>query len=682
MKNIKYIAVAFLVSGALSAQSININEMPKAGPTPTINVSSPKTFQLKNGLQVLVVENNKLPKVTFSLVMDKTPIYEGKIVGISSVFGSQFGTGTTTLSKEEFNKKLEFYGGYAGFNSEGFRGNTLSKYFPQVFDLVADAVMNPKFSAEEVQKTKERMIESLKTAEKSADDVVEKLSSALVYGKNTALGEFSTEASINNIQLRDVQDFYQKYFTPDNAYLVVVGDVKFDEVKKLVEKNFSKWKKSTTQIPAIPQAKNVATTEINLVDMPSAVQSVIRVGNISTLQTKDPQYFAGAIANYILGGGSVETRLNMNLREKNGFTYGAHSSLSTGKYSPSFEAGASVRNEVTDKAVQEFITEMKGIATISPQELANAKEKLKGGFIMSLEKPETVAQFALNQKIYNLPADFYTNYLKSIDKVTLSDVSNVAKENILPNQARIVIAGKVADIAENLEKLGYPVKYFDKDANQVAKPEAKKIDANISVASIAQKYIDAIGGKANAEKIKSIKTNSVAKVQGMDLEMVATQEKVNGKIMIEMKMMGQTMQKTFFDGKDGYMEAQGQKIPLSEDMKNELVSIRNVFPELDFTKRANIVLKGIEEVNGEEVYVVKSPIKTYYYSIKTGLKTGELSTQKVKDQEISVPIYYSDYKEVNGVKFPFKQSTNMGGMDITFDVKSYEINKATDKDFK
>lgn len=680
MKNIKYIAVAFLVSGAISAQSININEMPKAGPTPTINVASPKTFQLKNGLQVLVVENNKLPRVTFNLMMDRTPIYEGNIAGISSVLGSQFGTGTTTLSKEEFNKKLDFYGGSASFGSEGFGGNTLSKYFPQVIGLVADAVMNPKFSAEEIQKTKERMIEGLKTSEKSADDVVEKMSSALVYGKNTALGEFSTEASISNIQLKDVQDFYQKYFTPNNAYLVVVGDVKFSEVKKLIEKNFSKWKKSSTTIPALPQAKNVATTEINVVDMPSAVQSVIRVGNISTLQTKDSQYFAGSIANYILGGGSVETRLNMNLREKNAFTYGAYSSLSTGKYAPSFEAGASVRNEVTDKAVKEFITEMKGISTISPKELSNAKEKLKGSFIMALERPETVAQFALNQKLYNLPADFYANYLKSIDKVTISDVSNVAKANILPNQARIVIAGKVADIAENLEKLGYPVKYFDKNANQIAKPEVKKIDANVTLESIGKKYIDAIGGKANVEKINSVKVDAEAKVQGMALQMTTLQAK-GGKSVMEIKMMGNTMQRVAFDGKEGYIQAQGQKMPLPKDTEAEMLKQKEIFPELAYGS-ANYELKGIENINGEESYAVKNGNKTSYYSVKTGLKVADIIIQKVQDKEMSVPTYYSDYKEVSGVKFPFKITSNMSGMDITFEVKSYEINKAKDADFK
>ena len=672
MKNIKYIAAAFLFSGMVYAQNIDINAMPKPGPTPAINIAKPNSFKLKNGLTVLVVENNKLPRVNIQLTMDRPPIYEGNIVGVGEIMADQLGTGTTKLSKEEFNKKIDFLGAYLSFSSEGAGANTLSKYSTQVISLMADAVVNPKFSEEEVNKSKERTIEGLKTKEKDAGEIAKRVDNALTYGKNTALGEFVTEESINKIQLKDVQDFYKKYYAPDNAYLVIVGDVKTSEIKKLVEKEFGKWKKSGTKFAAVEPTKNLPTTEINIVDVPTAVQSVIRVGNISTLQMKDPQYFSGVIANYILGGGG-EARLN-------GYTYGAYSRLYTSKYSPSFTANASVRNEVTDKAVVEFMNELKGISQIKSEELANAKAKLKGEFIMSLEKPETIARFALNERLYSLPADFYANYLKSIDKVTTSDVSAAAKANILPNQSRIFVAGKGSEIADGLEKLGYPVKYFDKFANPASKPETKKMAAGVTAESIGQKYIAAIGGKANVEKINSLQMNSSATVQGMTIETITLAAK-GGKTSVEMKMMGQSMQKIVFDGKDGYIMAQGQKQPLPAELKEELAANKEIFPELAFNAK-NTTLRGIENVNGEEVYAIKKGNKTYFYSVKTGLKVGESQTQKMQGQEVIVPTYYSDYKEVSGVKLPFKISQNMGGIEMNSDVKSYEINKATDKDFK
>lgn len=669
-KQLSYIAVAFLFSGMLSAQKIDINKMPTPGPTPVINITKPQTFQLKNGLTVMVVENHKLPRVNMSVSMDRPPIYEGAVAGVADVMSDQFENGTMKLSKDEFNKKVDFLGASLNFSSSGASGNTLSKYFPQVLSLMAEAMTSPKFSAEEIKTSKDRMIEGLKSEEKSADAIAGRVSNALMFGKNTSRGEFTTEESINKITLKDVQDFYNKYYAPDNAYLVIVGDVTMKEVKPLVEKAFDGWKKSNTVFPKLEPANNVAKTEIDVVDVPSAVQSVINIANLNDLKVGAPQYFPAVIANYILGGGG-EARLFMNLREKNAFTYGAYSRMSPGKYSSEFSAESRVRNEVTDKAVTEFMKELNGITSIKPEELANAKAKLKGDFIRSMESPSTIARFALNQKVQNLPDSFYVDYLKSIDAVTADDVSKAAKANILPNQSRIFVAGKASQITEGLEKLGYSVNFYDSKANPVAKPQVQKVDANVTVASVLDKYITAIGGKDALAKITSTTTTSTATVQGMALEMKEIKAK-GGKVNQSVSMMGQTVQKMVFDGKEGRIEAQGQKMPLPAAEKAKLLADTELFPELGMAKTAK--LGGIEKFNNEDCFVVKDGDDTSYYSVKTGLKTGESGKEG--------PTTYSDYKEVSGVKFPHSISANMGGMDVTFVVKSIEINKATDADFK
>ena len=679
-KQLTYIAVAFLFSGMLSAQKIDLNAMPKPGPTPAINIAKPKTFQLKNGMTVMVVENHKLPRVNVTLTMDRPPVKEGDISGISSVFAEQLGTGTTSLSKDEFNRKVDYLGASLNFSPQGAYANMLSKYFPEVMDLMVDAIVNPKFSADEIEKTKEREIEGLKTIDKNPQAIAQRVGKALAYGKNTARGEFETEATISKIQLADVQKYYQKYYAPDNAYLVFVGDVKFEDVKKLVEKKFRDWKKSGTTYPALEPATNVKATEIDVVDVPNAVQSIVNVGNLTDFRMNNPKYFAAAIANYILGGGG-EARLFMNLREKNGFTYGAYSSLDTDKYSPEFSANASVRNEVTAKAVKEFMNELTAISTVKADELENAKAKLKGSFIMSLEQPATIARFAVNQKVQNLPADFYTNYLKSIDKVTAADVSNAVKTTILPNQSRIFVAGKASDISENLEKLGYPVKYYDRNANPVAKPTVQKVDANVTVASIADKYIAAIGGKENVAKINSYTTNASLSMQGQNLEFKIVKAK-GGKESQTITAGGMTVQKQVFDGKTGYSEAMGQKAEMSKEEIADRLKNPELFEELGFAKSADYKLAGIEKINGEDSYAIKSGGDTYYYSVKSGLKTGETKTESAQGQTFTIPTTFSDYKEVSGVKMPFTITVNQMGMDMTMKVKSYEVNQAKDTDFK
>ncbi|MDE5491622.1 M16 family metallopeptidase [Elizabethkingia meningoseptica] len=680
-KNITYTAAAILFAGMLSAQTIDINAMPKPGPTPSINITSPQSFKLSNGLTVFIVENHKLPRVNVTLSMDRPPIYEGNIAGVNSIMASQLGNGTTKMSKDDFNKRVDFLGATVRFSSGGAFANSLSKFFPEVLSLMADAVVNPKFSAEEVQKSKDRALENLKNNEKNAQFIASKVSSAVTYGKNTARGEFQTEETVKAIQLNDVQDSYNKYFTPNNAYLVVVGDVKYSEAKSLIEKNFNSWKKSNFVIPNVEPAKNVAKTEIDVTDVPTAVQSVVSFNNITTLKMKDPQYFSAKIANYILGGGG-EGRLFMNLREKNGFTYGAYSSLSTYKYAPTFTAYSSVRNDVTDKAVKEFVNELNGIlTTIKPEELANAKAKLKGDFIRSMEKPETVAGFAINTVVDGLPKDFYNNYLKSIDKVTLADVQNAAKTNILPNQSRVFIAGKTSDIADGLEKLGYPVNYYDRNANKIQKPAVQKVDASVSAASVAEKYINAIGGKALLEKQTSMAMEGSAKMQGMDLTLKTTKA-IGGKQLNEIIAMGTTFQKIVFDGKEGYMMAQGNKAPLPADMKADMAKSTALFEELDFAKKPELKVSGIEKIGGEDSYVIKNGTTTYYYSVKTGLKTGETKTMKAGGQEMTIPTVYSNYQDVNGIKLPFTLTQSMMGQDMVTNVKSYTFNTAKDSDFK
>ena len=171
--------------------------------------------------------------------------------------------------------------------------------------------------------------------------------------------------------------------------------------------------------------------------------------------------------------------------------------------------------------------------------------------------------------------------------------------------------------------------------------------------------------------------NSTTTVQGMTLD-VQTIEARGAKQKTEVKMMGNTVQKIVFDGKAGYMEAQGQKVPMPEAEATKMAKDTEIFPELTMAKSGEFKVAGIEKFNGEDSYVVKSNDETHYYSVKTGLKTGESKIEKGQ----AVPVTYSDYKDVSGVKLPYKFTQSAMGMDMEFTVKSYTVNQATDADFK
>lgn len=332
------IATVFLSVGMINAQKFDRDAMPKAGATPKINVKKPESFVLNNGLTVMVVENHKLPKVNISLSADQAPFYDGEIVGVNDILSEQLGNGTKNMSKDEFNKRIDFLGARLSVYSSGASANTLSKYFDEVMAMMADAVLNPIFDDKEVEKAKEQMLQGLKMGEKSADAIAGNVYASLLFGKNTAQGEFANQESVKKITTKDVENRFKKSFSPENFYLVIVGDVTVPQVKKALENGLAKWKKGqkneNKEIDHL--SKNLTQTEINIVDVPSAVQSIIKVGNLHNLKRKDKDFFAARIANYILGGGSLESRLNMNLREKNAYTYGAYSSIRTGKYAKNF----------------------------------------------------------------------------------------------------------------------------------------------------------------------------------------------------------------------------------------------------------------------------------------------------------------------------------------------------------
>ena len=206
--------------------------------------------------------------------------------------------------------------------------------------------------------------------------------------------------------------------------------------------------------------------EINFIDMPNAVQSNISLTSTVKLKMSDPDYHAVLIANKILGGG-FNSYLNMNLREEHGYTYGARSSVGTDKYISRFRAGAAVRNAVTDSAVVQTIKEIKRFQDepVEADALSNAKAKYVGDFVLALERPSTIAQYAINTKINELPEDFYATYLEKINAVSIEDVNRVANLYFTADNARIIVVGKGSEVIENLEKTGIPINYFDTFAN-------------------------------------------------------------------------------------------------------------------------------------------------------------------------------------------------------------------------
>ncbi|MNK53641.1 Peptidase M16 inactive domain protein [compost metagenome] len=681
MKKIYTFLILIFLTGIMQAQD---RPQPKPGNAPVVNIKKPQTFVLSNGMKVLVVENHKLPRVSYTLTLDNAPFTEGNKKGVDELTSSLIGNGTKKTTKEAFNEEIDFYGANINFTSQGAYASALSKYSGRVLELLAEGALQPNFTQTEFDKEKAKLLEGLKADEKSVPAISNRVVDVLAFGKNHPNGEYLSEETVKNVTLADVQNNYNTYFVPENAYLVVIGDVKFKDVKTAVEKLFSAWKKQSAPKNTYPNPTNPSNLQIDFVDVPNAVQSEISLVNTINLKMSDPDFFPAVIANQILGG-DFNSYLNMNLREQHAWTYGANSSIGSGKYVTKFKASSAVRNTVTDSAVVQFVKEIKRIRTerVDPEVLRNVKAGYIGRFVMQVEKPQAVARYALNIETEKLPADFYEKYIQTINNVTADDIYRVANKYFLLDNMRIVIVGKGSDVLPGLEKLQIPISYFDKYGNPVEKPAAKKeAPKDITAKTVFENYIKAIGGEQAVTSVKTLYMNGSTTIPQAPTPLTFTSKlDSKGKMMVSLSMGTMNLMKQVVNEKGAYVEQQGQRKNLEGEDLAEMKANAAPFEELQLVKRTDLKVEGIQPINGSDAYVIKDGKTTYFYDVKSGLKTAESKVREQGGKSAEQITNFNDYKEVKGVKVPFNLVQNVG-FELDIKMSDIKINEGvSEKDF-
>ncbi|WP_128547994.1 M16 family metallopeptidase [Larkinella soli] len=674
----------------VSAQKVDRSKLPADAPAPTIKVGKPESFTLDNGLKVFVVQNNKLPRVAFSLLLDYLPFREGDKAGYVDIAGQLMRTGTQKMTKDQLDEAVDFIGATLNTSPTGVYAMSLKKHTPKLLELMSDVVLNPKFTQEELDKLKKQTKSALAAQKDNPNAIASRVSSILVYGKDHPYGEPDTEETVDRITLDDCKKFYETYYRPNIGYLAVVGDITPAEARTMVEKYFGKWQKGEVPKPTYDLPKPPAKTKIALVDRGNSVQSVVYVTHPVLLKPYTKESIQASITNDILGGS--EARLFNNLREKRGFTYGAYSSLTSDRLVGRFRASASVRNAVTDSSVAEFMNELKAIRDSKPtaDELARTKSAFAGNFIFTLEDPQTIANFAINTARYNLPEDFFSNYLKNVDAVTDADVQATAQKLVNPETAYIVVVGKAAEIADKLKKFG-DIEYFDLNGTKVEAPAPGRlttaaVPAGMSAEQVIDKYLTAVGGKDAIAKISDVTYKMSTEMQGRTLEIESLQKSPN-KYAMSVSMNGQEMQKIVSDGSKVKMGGMGQSQTIEGDEARVQILQNSLFPELQFAALgAKTTLAGVEKINGRDAYKVDVALGsqkfTEYFDTETGLKVQVSSTRPGPQGEMAVDVGLSDYKDVNGVKFPHTRTQNMGPMQMKIATQSIAVNKGLqDKSF-
>ena len=693
VKNIILI-LAIVFTGSLYSQ-LDRSIVPESGPSPEIFFGKPQTFKLENGLTVLVVENNKLPRASASLSFDNPLIYEGEVAGVSSILAEMIGNGTQSISKEDFIEEVDYMGASVSVTGSGAFAGSLKRYFPRVLELMASAVLEPLLTQEEFDNQKNLIKESLKTSDKDVSTAASRVQDLITYGPQHPNGEFISQESLDKATLKDAIDFYNNYSSPSNAYLVIIGDIEFEEVKSKITELFSSWESKEVTSESFPQPESPSETEIIFVDMPNGVQSVVSVMNTVDFNKKESDYFSALVANRILGGGGAG-RLFNNLREDKGWTYGSYSGISeSDKTKGIVIAQAQVRNEVVDSAAVELLMELDKMRNtlVTDEEINSAKAKYTGNFVMSLEDPSTIAGIALNIITEDLPEDYYNSFLENINNVTKEDIQKASQNYFTPNKTRIFITGKGSEILEKVDNIEYngkefSIRYFDKFGNEIQRPDYS-VSTDVSAEGIVSNYINSIGGRDRLEKVESIEISGNANLnmqgQSFVLEFYSLKNNQN-QSLATVTAGGMMVQKSVFNKYQGYNEVNGQRIPLTDSELENAIIDSALFSELNYDF-STIELIGTSVVNDEKVYEIKiTDNKTEYYSIESGLKVKEIETTEVEGNQIVVETTVNEYEEVDGVLIPseINQVTPAlpipGGITIKFSKIKLDV-KTSDSDF-
>jgi len=664
------------------------SQAPSAGPARKIDMGEFNVITMDNGLKVIVVENHKLPRVSYSLSLKNNQISEKDKAGLVSFMGQMLEGGTTNRDKAQLDKDKDFIGANVSAFGSGMFGSSLTKHQDKLLDIMSDMLFNPAWPKAEFDKILKQNLSGIESSKTDPNSMAGNVAAVVNFGTDHPYGEIETAETYNNITLQDCKKYFNTYFKPNNAYMTIVGDITPAQAKSQVEKFFGKWKSGDVLNPVHKKPTRPDGTHVSLAHKDGAVQSVIRVTYPLDYSVGDPDAEAVTVMNSVLGGGVFSGRLMQNLREDKAYTYGARSSISRNKLIGSFNASASVRTEVTDSSIVEFLYEMNRIATepVDADDLQLSKNSLAGGFARSLESPQTLARFARNIEEYNLPKDYYETYLERLDAVTVADVQRVAAKFITPNNANIVVVGNKDEIAEKLLRFDADgeLDYYDAFGKKMEQ-NATPLPDDITGAVVVNDYIKAIGGEAKLKAVKSIEYHFTFEMMGQAFN-IDRYHMAPNKFAMKVGNAQMTLQESKFDGTKAMTSQMGQTETVTEGPAFDAAADQAVmFSQLNYGKDHKLEVKSIENIDGESCYKVSvtkgDDTSTEYYSVKTNLLKRSVQTQEgAPGQVMTMTTDMSDYREVSGIMIPHLITTaGATPAPMTMKAASIKVNEAMDK---
>lgn len=654
----------------------------------------PQEFILSNGLKSLLVEDPNSSRISFELKIDVVPVNERDLAGLSEMTGMLLLSGTDTNSKAEIDQTCEILGAHIQTSPDGVYASCPTKNAEELLSLLARIIFKSNFPMEEFEKVKAQTASLLVGSENDLEVISQRVGDVVRYKKGIPYGVLVTKNSIDNIRREHVQAYYDQFFVPANAYLVVVGDLQASKMIGSIQSAFAEWVPNLIDATAVNEKvlslSNISAVKkhpqppkenhVVFVDMPATQECVIEVTYPIFLAPKDPEALSADLMNVVLS----ERLLNVFPEEiiRNDNFDNSVVALRADEYIGSFSAKVMVKNTFADVTVSIILDEMVRMISekVDKKELKAAKELLAKEFTSSLEDLRTVSELLLDQVLYGLQEDHYRTYLQRLDTISISTIQAMASAYLKPHNAHIIVVGDKEEVANKLSKFadGSSIEYLDKNGDRY-REELQMPPAGVGAQEVINEHYMALGGKSKLLARNTEKIVMTTEVDGISAKCTSYRKAPNKYLMMCNVDDTETLKKVY-DGAKGVLIEEGRTKDLLDidldDLRHESdMNFGMNYPQLSF----DLSFVGISNVKGRPANKIRIiteagiPIEEYF-DVETKLMVKRIEIKYTTEGLKKKVTYFDEYKEVDGILYAHTVTEILDQKQV-YKIKSITLNE-------
>ena len=662
----------------ISIDKTLLKDKPPVAEHKPISMPDPETLVLINGLKVILIHNNKLPVVSYKLFFDYSPILLQEMKGVDLVFEKMWAKNGRKYNEKYIADYKWRTGTKMKIDAKSIYLEGLSRYKEKNMSIISDLAFRFNFTEDQLENEKIKISDSLYFASNTNEFIVDAVARNLMFGKNNPNGESYDINNIDSLTSKDVKKYYDSFFNPNNAYLVVYGDISMRELQRLVYKYLNRFRKGELIKGYYPQPYNLPQIEIDFIENYNSDDLSVWMGNVMNRVYHDENWLFEKTGDILLFDNKIGA-FNDSYLETNNIDNLSYNYKEDGKY---FALSYNSNEKDIAKTISKNIATLKKINSnniIDSLHFDSFKDLILKNYINGMREPEIISDLYLMYYISGFGKYLVPNLSEIIDTISLRTLSESLEKKIISDKLRIVVSGKPKVAVPKLEKLGYKLNYYDQFGNTTFPPALDRaVPDSITVNYVIDRYVKSIGG---LEKLKEVKKL----LQWWVIDLNNNKLYIKNKYMLPNKRLSTysnkeiIVLKTVFNGEYGYVQKSGMINDIEGNDFLKLTMERSIFPIIYYDEHGYLLsLESKIPLKGEECYKIRveapyGELSHLYFRISDGMLIRKEYID-IKTNKVLNFINFSDFKTFGDIKFPYKTETDIGGKKTTLTLTQIKIN--------